>query len=453
MDPDSEAGMALLSDAASPGGHDLVKEDFPPAEEAVPGNSTSDLDDAPDAPVERPSRPTTRAPGRISFQDSVRITSGFRGSAHRHRPRNALSPTVEKSDVHNAPPKTTAAPSDLFVQAVTPSASTSRSTSPFSHQVRRMSRSSSSLGHSASLLSVGSYPYSSSPASFGGASRSSSPCSSIYAPLQPPSRHCPNPLLVKPSGGPLRRSRSGTSFQDFLRKNRHVSEEGAVADESDEDSDAKPDPDVDEVVGMSDEPRRLEYHDLVEQQRAKKARWEARRRARRAERRSEASRKAPTLWTRVGRFLLHGRIDGRLPDGDSATGAAAPARSPAVPDRLRRPSLEHSPVRSSPLARATSQSSLSSVSSIEDEILEHPHSRHAPGPGAARPKPARPPRIKTEDDVRFGPKPERYFRASWWRYQVRRLRRAVARFFKTALAGWRASQHRKRERETGYGTV
>lgn len=61
--------------------------------------------------------------------------------------------------------------------------------------------------------------------------------------------------------------------------------------------------------------------------------------------------------------------------------------------------------------------------------------------------------IKTEADVRFGPAPARYFSVGWIKHQFRRLKRAVAKLFRTAVVGWHASQQRKRERAVGYGTV
>lgn len=459
-DSEDEAGRALLSDAASPGTQAVAAgQDVPPLSRPEPdtpvGNVFDDSFGSSTPPDERAVRPSARQPGRISFKDSVRISSGLRTSSHRHRPPNALSPAVERPDAAAGTAKVIGtAPSDLLVQAVTPSlsASTSRATSPLGRQgSRRMSQSSGSFSNAAGLLHAGSYPYSSSPTSYGGASRSSSPCSSIYAPLQPPSRHCPNPMLVRPLGAPPRRTRSSQSFQEFLRKNRqHSSDDGQSGHDSDEDSDAKLEDDVDEADGAVS-PRRLEYHDLVEAQRAKKARWEARRRLRAAQKRQEALRNAPSLWSRLGMLLLHGHTDGAVRLGGSPTTPVAPPPLSAMPDRLSHASFDSSPARSSPLARAASQSSLSSVSTIRDSDseadLDSP-TLDSNGKTHARATPV----VKTESDVRFGPAPARYFKASWWRAQFRRIRRALAQFWKTAAAGWQASR-RRRERVVGYGTV
>lgn len=458
-DEEDEAGRALLSDAASPGVQAVAAvRDVPsPTRSGLDALAENVFDDSfgRSTPPNGPTlRPTARQPGRISFKDSVRISSGLRTSSHRHRPPNALTPATESADAFAAVTKFVGtAPSDLLVQAVTPSlsASTSRATSPFRRDSRRPSHSSGSFRDTAGLLHVGSYPYSSSPTSFGGASRSSSPCSSIYAPLQPPSRHCPNPMMVRQQGAPLRRTRSSQSFQEFLRKNRQqTSDDGQSGHDSDEDSDAKVEDDMDEADG-ADAPRRLEYHDLVEEQRAKKARWEARRRLRAAQKRQEALRDAPSLWSRLGALFLYGHPDGAVRlGGPSTTPAALPPLS-AMPDRLSHASFDNSPARSSPLAQATSQSSLSSVSTIRDSDSESDFGAptvDSNGKTNAHSTSA----VKTESDVRFGPAPARYLKASWWRAQFRRICRALAKFWKTASAGWQASR-RRRERAVGYGTV
>lgn len=471
---ENEEGRALLSDVASPAVQGLDESASRAAEDEVVDGFDESFGN-----VERSSRPAARLASRISFKDSVRITSGFRSSSHQHqhqhqRPSNALAPLTERTGLLSGQNRTGSAPSDLLVQAVAPSAASSRSQSPLARGSRRASQSSNPLGNAATLLHAGSYQYSSSPASYGGASRSSSPCSSIYAPLQPPSRHCPNPMLVRPIGGPLRRKRSSSSFQEFLRKNRHLSDDDDVGgdgdgDESEEDSDAKADLDLDddENGGEGDgrDPLRLEYHDLVEQQRAKKAQWEARRRIRAAQKRQQALRDAPTLWTRVARVFLYGHSsssgEGETPGRREARSAA---RTAAARGRLAaRPpssSYEHSPVRSSPLARAASHSSLSTVSTMATD--SDSNAADTGGPPQQQNGGRRPPNgttpgkgIKTEADVRFGPAPARYFTVGWIKHQFRRLKRAVAKLFRTAVVGWHASQQRKRERERaeGYGTV
>ncbi|BGP26440.1 hypothetical protein JCM10295v2_005393 [Rhodotorula toruloides] len=277
---------------------------------------------------------------------------------------------------------------------------------------------------SSSLLSTSSfarvhspYPYSSSPTSYGGASRSSSPCSSIYAPLQPPSNHCPNPI--------------GLSFQEFLRNGGRFPDDGM--DDSD-DGDEYADP-----VSV-DEPRRLEYRELVEQQRLKKAWWEARKRQREVQRRHAESQEGDddhktSVWDKLVQLLALG-VSGR------GSSRPSPSLAGGAVDVLRQ--QHHQRRRPSPLAHASSADEDSAAASRS----RHRQPRRRPGPEPAH---------KTEADIRFGPAPGRYFRLDWLIYKLKQLVEAAKRALRTALLGLERSRRQKEEDGrpslVGYGTV
>ncbi|BGP34068.1 hypothetical protein JCM10296v2_005883 [Rhodotorula toruloides] len=407
-----EEGRPLLSAAREPGVLDSSSqahtEMLPPnAIDDGPGPSTSQL---------LPQVPSSR----ISFNQ------------HADHPAPAPAAT-ERTSLLSAQPRPISTPSDLLVQAVTPSLPPSRSTSPAPPCSRRASMSSSLLSTSSFAHVHSPFPYSSSPTSYG-ASRSSSPCSSIYAPLQPPSNHCPNPIWVRPAGvGALRRSRSGSSlsFQEFLRNG------GRFPDDEMEDSD-----DDEEYVDpvLEDEPRRLEYRELVEQQRLKKARWEARKRQREAQRRRAESEQdeeehVTSVWDKLGSLLALGM---------SGRGSARPSPTLAggAVDVLRQ--QHHQRRRPSPLAYA---------SSADEEGQAATRSRRRQPCRQPHPEPA----LKTEADVRFGPAPGRYFRLDWLVYKLKHLVEAAKRALRTALVGFERSRRQKEEDErpslVGYGVV
>ncbi|GAA5920450.1 hypothetical protein JCM6882_002080 [Rhodosporidiobolus microsporus] len=417
-------------------------------------------------PHRLPPNVATKGTQRISFNNSVRI-GGARGGhhSHRHPPFFPTDPT-ERTSLFAPQARTVSAPPSLLVASVTApsplsrsispapsdhrgrsSASPSRSTSPGPSRSRRPSLASSHLSSSHTYLQHGSV-YSTSPASYA-ASRSSSPCSSIYAPLQRPSKTCPNPMFVRPAGAlrGVRRSRSGSvlSFQDFLRNG------GRFPELDDEDSD-------DDDDGDTDEPDRPDYRDLVEQQRQRKAKWEARRKAKEAQRRKRERRASEGsggggFWDRLAQLLALG-----IAGSSSARGVAAPVNvlvAPPTPVSHR----ATSPSRPSPLRRPPSNGSLASASSAAGDLST---TTDDDGDGAyipifhRRPHPSSSSSAatKSEADVRFGPAPRRYFTRAWIKHQVRVLVRAVKRAWTTAKQGWeRAVRERRLVGEDGYEEV
>lgn len=339
-------------------------------------------------------------------------------------------------------------------------------------------RSGTSFAH----LHPSSYPMSSSPTSYG-ASRSSSPCSSIYAPLQPPSKYSPNPLWVRTTSQQrgLRRTRSGSnlSFQDFLRSGAAYASADDEEDSDDDDDNAEGDAfptAADEFLdprGRRFGPSHAEYRDLVEAQRARRERWEARRAAKEAHARAAEAkaRRGARFWDRLAGLLALGMVGagparaggmGGTATGNGHGGMGASAgmgpgggqpggtgrgrgRSPARPSPLRRGSSARTPSALSVESSAGSTSSLEAQGDDDDGL--RPSRRHLRAPVPSRP--GRPqPVVKTEVDVRFGPAPARYFRLDWLRYKLAQLVLAAREALRTALVGLeRQSGARRREAE------
>ncbi|GAA5890878.1 hypothetical protein JCM5296_003451 [Sporobolomyces johnsonii] len=459
----AEEGTALLSsteaqskmdeDERLSGWEDAPNNPDTPAEEGEA--DLSDLDGPSPLSFGHPATAAENAQ-RISFSKSVRISGGIRSSSRsrrKHRPIGDVFPgpgATERSHLLSGQPRLSASPSPLLVASVTSSSSPSRSVSPagrgssqphlLAPRPRRPSSSSSYLSSS--------YPY---PASYSGSpgshipSRSSSPCSSIYAPLQPPSKHCPNPIWVRPAAAKLQRqaSATGLSFPEYLRNGY-----GAVVDDDDEeDSDADP-----------PAPR---YAELVQQQRRKKARWEERKRQRLVEAQKRRVGQGG-FWDKLAGMLALGMVGVGAGRGGGAFGTADMVHT-SLP---RRPgSISSSPNRSRSRGVANGASSgpassrpksilstSSSVSSTSDGDGEPP----VPSP-PRRPPPPPPPRDKTEADVRFGPAPWRYLRLDWLVSTLRRIVDAVKRVFATASAGVAKQRERDearaRTRTGGYHAV
>ncbi|BGP42203.1 hypothetical protein JCM10449v2_006208 [Rhodotorula kratochvilovae] len=471
---DADEGRALLSAVGAPSGHDQASQQARTTsddEGGLPPNAVV-IDAATlDEVAQLPPHLAQAALQRISFGNTVRISGGMRSSSrpHRHRHAEAFAPPPpnERTSLLSSQPRPISAPSDLLVAAVTPSAGPSRSTSPAPSRGRRPSISSSYLSASSfAHLHASSYPVSSSPTSYG-ASRSSSPCSSIYAPLQPPSKYCPNPLWVRTTAQRgLRRSRSGgsLSFQDFLRSGAAYA---AYDDDDDDDSDeddlvaAAFDNEAD-ARGRRFGPSRAEYRDLVAAQQARRARWEARRAAKEARARADAQvAKGPRFWDRVAGLLALGMVGAgpaRAGGLGGSTHAGVGALRGGGEERGGRGAGRgrgRSPARPSPLARQVGRppSMLAVESSVES--LSSDGASDASDLPAQRPsRPPRPPVVKTEADVRFGPAPARYFRLDWLRYKLAQLVTAARAALRTALVGWeQASAGRRREREEGYEAV
>ncbi|GAA5859066.1 hypothetical protein JCM8547_003989 [Rhodosporidiobolus lusitaniae] len=419
----------------------------------------------------------------ITFNNSVRIGGRGGNRSHRHRLSDAFFPSAaptERTSLLAPQPRPISAPSSLLVASVTASSSPSRSTSPGPSRprrtgsgltssspsrstsprppsTRRPSNASSSQLSSSFIPRHPSYGYSTSPASYGGVnSRSSSPCSSVYAPLHPPSQHCPNPMYVRPVGGLRvpRRGRNGSvlSFQEFLRAGGRPP---VFEDEDDSDEEE------DEEIGWREE--RLDYRDLVEAQRVKKARWEARKRAKEQARRQRRegldafSRPAQEgggggFWDRLAHLLALG-IAGSNSSGRTAPPNVRVLAAPPTPEQRR----GKSPARPSPLRRPPSSvvvahhqaGDLSSSSAAHDEHFSPPR---RPPPRRRAPPPLSSSSTKSESDVRFGPAPRRYFRLSWLKHKLGEVVKAATRAWEVAKKKWGRAAH-SATREEGYAEV
>lgn len=453
---------------------------------------------------------------RISFSNSVRISGGIHTRPHRHQrpplecfPRRASSMERSGSTSRDARPET--APSPLLVASVTSSNlnSPSRATSPSgsgrtlsSHSTPSLNviapkpRRLSSSSHLSSSFSHPTYAYYSASPGSQVASRGSSPCSSIYAPLQPPSKHTPNPLFVRPAPR-LQRQRSGSSglsFQEYLR-------EGYDA------FDASDDDHSDAVASVS--ARSPGYRELVEQQRRKRAQWEQRKRRRVEENRrkqsmaqgshgpQEADGEGSGFWSGVKRFFAvgtnygsgAGRAGGALGSPsiafrNAARPATRPAKYGATDERTSRDSSalrSGSPITVDDSARKTATQarprSILAVSHVPpvpvvpaeaappNDQLPRAKGRSRSQSSRSEPPSALPPSppagvAKTELETRFGPAPFRYFKMSYLVYKVRRLVAAVKDVFSTASKGLakqkereRLARDRRRQGERGYEAV
>ena len=496
---EADEGRALLSAAGSPEGH---------SEAAQHGRHFSD-DDEPSAALVQAAADTLEQGGtldlpadlapvvlqRISFGDTVRISGGIRSSSRPHLHRHVHAeifhppPPHERTSLLSSQPRPISAPSDLLVAAVTPSAGPSRSASPASRSRRTSMSSSHRSGTSFAHLHPSSQALSSSPASYG-ASRSSSPCSSIYAPLQPPSKFSPNPLWVRTTSQQrgLRRTRSGASlsFQDFLRSGAAYASPDDEDDSDEEDGSGLADA-ADELLdprGRRFGPSRAEYRDLVEAQRARRERWEARRAAKEAHARAAEAkaRKGARFWDRLARLLALGMAGAGPARAGAAAGAGGGSRNghASVQQQQERGGAAaagrgrgRSPARPGPsplgLGRGSSgartpsglsiESSLGSRSSSFESELEDdepPPPRRAsrrpprvvvvPRPPPP-PRSSRPPVIKTEIDVRFGPAPARYLRLDWLRFKLAQLVLAARAALRTALVGLERQRGPRLEQE------
>ncbi|KAK4052434.1 Cell division control protein 11 [Microbotryomycetes sp. JL201] len=154
---------------------------------------------------------------RISFHQHVRISGGIRPASDRHKQRHLLQhhqwPSTQFNSAFLGAETLSVVPRNPSVTSLS-RAHSSRTSSPSrsasrERSSRRPSLTSGSLfpardGTTASM-------YSSSPGSYL-PTRSSSPCSSIYAPLQPSKAHCPTPMLIQP---PSKR-RSTMSLADLM---------------------------------------------------------------------------------------------------------------------------------------------------------------------------------------------------------------------------------------------
>ncbi|GAA5885742.1 hypothetical protein JCM16303_006047 [Sporobolomyces ruberrimus] len=411
---------------------------------------------------------------RISFSNSVRISGGIHTKPHRHRvPKEMFprrSPSTERSNPIPRDPRPETAPSPLLVASVTSSSANtpSRATSPSGRHPSHPSlgvlapkpRRLSSSSHLSSGFNLPSFSYSASPGSQV-PSRGSSPCSSIYAPLQPPSKHTPNPLFVRPAPRLQRQTSgsSGLSFQEYLR-------EGYDAFENSDDDDSD--------VGRN-APRSPGYRELVEQQRRKRAQWEERKRRRIEDKRrklheqdleggrGEATNKG--FWHGVKQFFAVGAATS--PTGHfGATGAGRAGGSFGSSTVFRGSSrlptnanygatMQQKPVASPPVPAPKPRSILTSAQ--QPPVSSAPSRPKTRGPRSSKPPPPPSSRAKSEVETRFGSAPFRYFSLAFILYKLQVLVDAVKDLFSTASKGLAKQKERERlasrSREEGYQAV
>lgn len=318
---------------------------------------------------------------RISFSDSVRISGGIRSKSHRHRrpppfvdlfaplplPPNATERTPLTLNTHHVA-------RNPSISSLSNSRSNSPNRPPSPHGIFTRNLSSSSLLplHGArDAYSI----YSSSPTSQM-PSRSSSPCSSIYAPLQAPKSHCPAPGFVRLT--PKRKpTHGGISLKDYLRGRDSRSD------------------------GESDEEVFRGYRELVERQRRKKERWEKRRK-----REQELENGTGSFWTKVT-DLLAVRAAGAGTRGGVGYGATTTTLGRGQEDG-------RSAKRSRSRLSISSEGGDESSSSDEEQQV-----------GSKRGRPSAP-RIKTEADVRFGTAPRRWLTTAWWSWKLGGMIKSLA---------------------------
>ncbi|KAK4057048.1 hypothetical protein OIO90_001948 [Microbotryomycetes sp. JL221] len=341
---------------------------------------------------------------RISFNSHVRISGGMRrhrnGSHHHHHHHLNQWPSTSLETL----PQATEA---LLVNPTVTNLSRphSRSTSPSS-----ASRS-TSLERRTSINNRPMSLYSSSPNSYL-ASRSSSPCSSIYAPLQPSKQHCPNPMFIQ-SSKQTRTKFLLTNSQQHRTRSLTDLMLGRSIDSNQEDE---------EAIGTGED-----YRLLVEQQKNKKrqkqrSRWRAkfllsrddeqesdddsdsdtdlnRNQTKRHGDDVETVRRA-TFWTRVGALLALG-----------ASGAGP-----------------------RPLPSFVSYGAISTLNQRSNNIRHQPQRRRSRGQveegsdsseeGLTSQKRLIG-RDKTDVDVMFGSSPGRWLTVSWWWFKMKRVGKSV----------------------------
>jgi len=412
-------------------------------------------DDEPRSRSQHPFQGMTAAQ-RISFSNSVRISGGIHNSQRPHRHRPAIetfprrSPSAERTNpISSREPRPEATPSPLLVASVTSSSANtpSRATSPSGRTPQHSSlnllapkpRRLSSSSHVSSNYAYP-YAYSASPGSQV-PSRGSSPCSSIYAPLQPPSKHTPNPLFVRPSQRLQRnRSSSGLSFQEYLR-------DGYDAfGGSDDDSDAIT-------------PKSPGYRELVEQQRRKRAKWEERRRKRGID--DHNKRKKPKdqedevetggFWESLKKILAMGNTGGAGRAGGSFGSPTVFRHSSRLPSNANYGSISNStlPPPLPPQPPSKPRGILTSSRSVEDIHPPPPRPRTRSARSHSNPP------VKTELDARFGTAPFRYFTIAFLLFKIHQLVAAVKDLFSTASKGMAKQKERERllRQRQGYEAV
>ncbi|KDE09430.1 hypothetical protein MVLG_00333 [Microbotryum lychnidis-dioicae p1A1 Lamole] len=426
---------AVTDDPEEENGDGQDDEEMPPLEF---NRRPSTLDNDPNS-AHYPSEDSSEQPRRISFSSSVRISGGIRskGRSSRTRQRPAIP-----SDLFSPAPSTSFA---LTVEDVArmgymahplprnaslnQSRGSSRTNSPSRGattagiSILRTVSSSSSLGihnsyREAAILNGGaSSIYSSSVPS-----RSSSPCSSIYAPLKRPSETCPNPMSVKPPAKRVRSaprtSVSGLSFREFLRLNG-LSRSG--------DADG---------AGAEDEESMAErgYRELVEEQRRRKERLDKRKKQHTGRASSVLNGdlgQDPTasrgFWNRVWGMLGNG--SGRSGIGRTSSGALLGATptfpvygttgtTPLTTDGSRRVERNRSSLSITSSVAGDQGSSDEGEADDPRTNVNALSSRTRPISNASGDTKER---IKSEVDVRFGPAPGRWFSSGWILWKLRAM--------------------------------
>lgn len=382
--------------------------------------------------------PELDTPRRISFNASVRISGGIRG-AHSHRSRSRGRPRTPADAFAPVPSTSTFTPitasaaaehqalldhlprnaSGQIPPGTSPSTAAAAAVAAVAIQGLHSARSASS----SSLLVFGSLGAGGATATGSGsyassaASRSSSPCSSLYAPLAGPSSFAPSPFFDRGrrDSSEARHQRRRQSFREFLRPGEGSDSESEESEEEEEEEVARDRPD---------------YRAMVAEQERKKVEREARRARRRAE---AMGYEVSEYQDQLGRSKVASKKKVREPSPNQLEGGSVGegsrmgfwARLWSVLDAgwgggrrgggvygVTRADEDNAQRRKAGRRRASTSSRLSQSSTVaEDE---------PPAPLAP----------KTEAFVRFGPPGlGRAKQWGWWKYRVgrgwRRVRGAV----------------------------
>lgn len=357
---------------------------------------------------------------RISFNASVRISGGMKSNSVKNSPsRRAL-----KEDMFS-PINAIASTSQLPERphhyragsaSPKPSNSSSRSVSPSQRPVAhpRDVSNSSSLGPNGIAMAG--------TTSSGFPSRSSSPCSSIYAPLQPSSDTCPSssifvrPPVVKQRVGKERKKGFIEGWSDYLF-GRAAAEAKERQDEEEEEE---------------EEIRKENYRQIVEEQRNKKKRGNKRVKVVEVEEsslvipRAEQSRLS-WFWESIG---INSKDSGSRSTGSSKNYGAISSSTPIKSKRKSRNEIvpveeeflgeEESPSRRRGEGRKVARRVPSNLSiqtagvfdSTKNLTVEQPVS--TPFPSVPSPPSNKKIRTsKSSEELRYGPTPMRYFNRDW----------------------------------------
>lgn len=317
---------------------------------------------------------------RISFNSSVRIAGGVRSSSRQH-----VHSTL--SDDFFSPVAST---STLPPSLESPSQANERTPLVPRHPPNSRGTSPSSRSRRASNISLTPYHSTSTPTTSGFPSRSSSPCSSIYAPLTQPKQHCPSPMMVRP---PAKKAKVGITFNEYLRGREQENQEDVVRG----------------------------YRELVEDQRQKRERAESRR----AKRAADVARRATVLGSAWSTFL--GLMSLGIVGLGRSRGAAMEWAGSNVYGRRRGGEVDVEDAGAEDaeeIRTAKRKRSMLSVSAFDDSSEEDEDDIAEarlldPSPSASMNSESR--KSKSTEDVIFGVAPGRYIRFDWWAWKLREL--------------------------------